>query len=151
MLRHPAPGALTFMIYLETHTPTMTCGSKCYILLLRTIPVLCFDDCRAWTVLVQTHKNISGGGGGWTPLIIPQYGLGPRGYSPHSLNVNPALGIRFWFALVAFIGKRWPRFRLVLVQAAFIVPVSAGKEQSANSGLIDKLMVSFRQQKPKFT
>ena len=50
MLRYPVPEALTFMIYQETHTATMTCGSKCYILLLRT--VLCFDDCRAWTVLV---------------------------------------------------------------------------------------------------
>ena len=37
------------------------CESKCYILLLRTI--LCFDDCRAWTVLVQTYKHISEGGG----------------------------------------------------------------------------------------
>ena len=26
--------------------------------------MLCFDDCRAWTVLVQTCESISGGGGG---------------------------------------------------------------------------------------
>ena len=32
MFQHPAPGALTFMIYQETHTATMTYGSKCYIL-----------------------------------------------------------------------------------------------------------------------
>ena len=37
MLGHPAPGALTFMIYQETHTATMICGSKCYILLLRRL------------------------------------------------------------------------------------------------------------------
>ena len=60
MLRHPAPRAQIFMIYQETHTATMTCGSKGYILLLRTM--LCFDKCRAWTVLVQTYKNISGEG-----------------------------------------------------------------------------------------
>ena len=29
-------------------------------LLLRTMP--CLDHCRAWTVLVKTYKNISGGG-----------------------------------------------------------------------------------------
>ena len=33
MLRHPVLGALTFMIYQETHIPTVTCGTKCYILL----------------------------------------------------------------------------------------------------------------------
>ena len=37
-----------------------------YILLLRTM--LCFDDCRAWTVLVCTYKNTSGG---LNPLILP--------------------------------------------------------------------------------
>ena len=36
-------------------------------LLLRT--VLCFDDCRAWAVLVQTLKNISGGK--VEPLLFP--------------------------------------------------------------------------------
>ena len=55
MLRQPAPGALTFIIYRETHTATMTGGSQCYILLLRTM--LYFDACRAWTVLVQTLKK----------------------------------------------------------------------------------------------
>ena len=63
------------MIYQETHTATMTCGSKCYILiLLRTM--LCFNDGRAWTVLIQTYKNISGGGGGGEPSHPPpKYGL----------------------------------------------------------------------------
>ena len=64
MLRYSLPGALTFMIYQETHTARMTCGSKDHILLLRTM--LCFDDCRAWTVLVQTYINIWGG---LNPLI----------------------------------------------------------------------------------
>ena len=60
MLRHPVLGELTFMIYQKTHTVTMTCESKCYILLLRTM--LCFDDCSwAWTILVKTYKNISDG------------------------------------------------------------------------------------------
>ena len=92
MLRHPGQavlGALTLMIYQETHTVIMTCGSKCYILLLRTMlslmiyqktltatitcgskcyillrrTMLRFDDYRAWTVLVQTYKSISGGRG----------------------------------------------------------------------------------------
>ena len=52
LLRHhvqAVPGALTLMIDQETHTATMIIGSKSYILLLRTM--LCFDDCRAWTVL----------------------------------------------------------------------------------------------------
>ena len=36
--------------------------------------MLCFDDCRAWTVLVQTYKNILGG---LEPLSSsPKYGLG---------------------------------------------------------------------------
>ena len=65
MLGHPELGAMTYMIYQETHTATMTCGSKSYILLLRTM--VCFDDCRAWTVLVQTYKNFLVGGGGLTP------------------------------------------------------------------------------------
>ena len=40
-------------------------------MLQSTIPrtMRCFDDCRACKVLVQTYKNISGGGG-WTPLIL---------------------------------------------------------------------------------
>ena len=59
MLRHPAPEALTFMIYQKKHTATMTCGSKCYILLLGTM--LCFDDCRAWIVLVQIYAIFRGG------------------------------------------------------------------------------------------
>ena len=29
--------------------------------LLRTM--LCFEDCKAWTVLVQTYRNFPGGGG----------------------------------------------------------------------------------------
>ena len=49
MLRHLELGALTFMIYQETHTAKITCGSKCFILLLRT--TLCFDDCGVWTDL----------------------------------------------------------------------------------------------------
>ena len=46
MLRHPVLGALTFMVYQETHTgtATMTCGSICYVLLLSAM--LCFDDCK---------------------------------------------------------------------------------------------------------
>ena len=60
MLRHPVLGALPFMIYQETHIATMTCELKCCTLLLRTM--LYFNDCRAWTVLVQTYKNISGEG-----------------------------------------------------------------------------------------
>ena len=71
MLRHLVLGALTFMIYQETHTATITCGSKCFILLLRTM--LCFDDCGVWTDLIQTYKNISGG----VERILPppKYGL----------------------------------------------------------------------------
>ena len=44
----------------NAYTATVTCGSKFYILLLRT--TLYFNDCKAWTVLVQTYKNFSGGG-----------------------------------------------------------------------------------------
>ena len=72
MLRYPAPGALTFVIYQETHTATMTCGSKCNISLLHTM--LCFDDCSAWTVLVQTYANILGGCE--PPYPSPKYGFG---------------------------------------------------------------------------
>ena len=36
----------------------------------------CFDDCRAWTVLIQTYKNISGKGGLNSFHPPPKYCLG---------------------------------------------------------------------------
>ena len=78
------------MIYQETHTATMTCGSKCYIssCVLRTIP--CFDNCncRTWTVIVQTYKRIFEGFE--PPSFPPKHDLGLN-------NIKPLLIVRICY------------------------------------------------------
>ena len=58
----PCHGALTFMIYQEMHTATMSCGSKCNILLLCTM--LCFSDCRLGMSYFKLIKYFGGEGRG---------------------------------------------------------------------------------------
>ena len=83
LLWQPVLGALTFMIYQETHTGTATmfCGSKGYILLLRAI--LCFDDCRAWMVLVKLIKIFRGG---LNPPHLPLNTAWERCITDHSVS-----------------------------------------------------------------